>query len=246
MLEQKQAALHPLWHTMPVSEVVIELKTSVDKGISSEDAMYRLKEYGPNQLLKAGKVSIFTLFINQFKNSFILLLLFATVVSGVLGHMVEAVAIGIIIIFTAIFGFIQEWRTEQALEALQKMATPLALVLRDGVEKEIPARDLVVGDIIILSTGDRVPADARLLESMNLKIEESPLTGESVPVEKKSSYLCKENALVGDRRNMVFAGTSVTYGRGRAVVVAIGMYTEFGHIAGLLQGIKREVTPLQN
>lgn len=245
MLEQKQAALHPLWHTMPVSEVVIELKTSVDKGISSEDAMYRLKEYGPNQLLKAGKVSIFTLFINQFKNSFILLLLFATVVSGVLGHMVEAVAIGIIIIFTAIFGFIQEWRTEQALEALQKMATPLALVLRDGVEKEIPARDLVVGDIIILSTGDRVPADARLLESMNLKIEESPLTGESVPVEKKSSYLCKENALVGDRRNMVFAGTSVTYGRGRAVVVAIGMYTEFGHIAGLLQGIKREVTPLQ-
>lgn len=234
-----------IWHTMTVSEVAIELKTSIDKGFTAAEVATRLKEYGANQLLKGERPHTFRLFLNQFKNSFIILLLAAAVVSGFLGHEVEAIAIGIIVFFTAIFGFIQEWRTERALEALQKMATPLALVLRDGVEKEVPAQDLVPGDIIILTTGDRVPADARLVESMNLKIEEAALTGESVPVEKKSSLICKENAVVGDRKNMVFAGTAVTYGRGRAIVVAIGMYTEFGHIAGLLQGIKRDETPLQ-
>lgn len=245
MSEQKQSVESRVWHTMSVSEVAIELKTNIDKGFTAADVLARQKEYGPNQLLGSPREKWYFLFLNQFKNSFIILLLAAAVVSGFLSHAVEAVAIGIIVFFTAIFGFIQEWRTERALEALQKMATPSALVLREGVEKEIPAQELVPGDIIILSTGDRVPADARLIESMNLKIEESPLTGESVPVEKKSSVICKENAVVGDRKNMVFAGTAVTYGRGRAVVVAIGMYTEFGHIAGLLQGIKKEETPLQ-
>lgn len=246
MSDQKSASSsRNLWHTMSVSEVAIELKTNIDMGFSAAEVETRLKEYGSNQLLKAERPHVFRLFFNQFKNSFIILLLGAAVISGVLGHAVEAIAIGIIIFFTAIFGFIQEWRTERALEALQAMSTPLALVLREGVEKEVPARDLVPGDIIILATGDRVPADARLIESMNLKLEEAVLTGESVPVEKKSSLICPENALVGDRRNIVFAGTSVTYGRGRAIVVAIGMYSEFGHIAGLLQGIKREVTPLQ-
>jgi Ca2+-transporting ATPase len=245
MSEQKPSVESRVWHTMSVSEVAIELKTNIDKGFTAADVLARQKEYGPNQLLGSPREKWYFLFLNQFKNSFIILLLAAAVVSGFLSHAVEAVAIGIIVFFTAIFGFIQEWRTERALEALQKMATPSALVLREGVEKEIPAQELVPGDIIILSTGDRVPADARLIESMNLKIEESPLTGESVPVEKKSSVICKENAVVGDRKNMVFAGTAVTYGRGRAVVVAIGMYTEFGHIAGLLQGIKKEETPLQ-
>jgi Ca2+-transporting ATPase len=234
-----------LWHTMSVSEVAIELKTNIDIGFTAGEVETRLKEYGANQLLKADRPHAYRLFLNQLKNSFIILLLGAAILSGVLGHLVEAIAIGVIIFFTAIFGFIQEWRTERALEALQALSTPLALVLRDGVEKEVPARELVPGDIIILATGDRVPADARLIESMNLKVEEAVLTGESVPVEKKSSLICPENAVVGDRRNIVFAGTAVTYGRGRAIVVAIGMYSEFGHIAGLLQGIKREVTPLQ-
>lgn len=245
MSDQKPPAESRIWHTMSVSEVAIELKTNIDMGFTVADVQARQKEYGPNQLLRGARPQWYLLFFNQFKNSFIILLLAAAVVSGVLGHAVEAVAIGIIVFFTAMFGFIQEWRTERALEALQKMATPSALVLREGVEKEIPAQELVPGDIIILSTGDRVPADARLVESMNLKIEESPLTGESMPVEKKSSMVCNENAVVGDRKNMVFAGTAVTYGRGRAIVVAIGMYTEFGHIAGLLEGIKKEETPLQ-
>ncbi|OGH92215.1 MAG: ATPase [Candidatus Magasanikbacteria bacterium RIFOXYD1_FULL_40_23] len=233
------------WHTLSVSEVAIELKTSIDIGFKASEVALRLKEYGPNQLLKIDRPHVIFLLLNQFKNSFIIILMAAAAISGFLGHVVESVAIGIIIFFTAIFGFIQEWRAERALEALQEMSTPLALVLRDGVEKEIPAKELVPGDIIVLSTGDRVPADARLIESMNLKIEESPLTGESVPVEKKASMICPERAVVGDRKNMVFAGTAVTYGRGRAIVVATGMYTEFGHIAGLLQGIKRETTPLQ-
>lgn len=245
MSEQKPPVESRIWHTMAVSEVAIELKTNIDKGFTAADVLARQKEYGPNQLLGSPRQKWYFLFLNQFKNSFIILLLVAAIVSGFLNHAIEAIAIGIIVFFTAIFGFVQEWRTERALEALQKMATPSALVLREGVEKEIPAQELVPGDIIILSTGDRVPADARLIESMNLKIEESPLTGESVPVEKKSSIICKANAVVGDRKNMVFAGTAVTYGRGRAVVVAIGMYTEFGHIAGLLQGIKKEETPLQ-
>ncbi len=245
MSEQKPPVESRIWHTMAVSEVAIELKTNIDKGFTAADVLARQKEYGPNQLLGSPRQKWYFLFLNQFKNSFIILLLIAAIVSGFLNHAIEAIAIGIIVFFTAIFGFVQEWRTERALEALQKMATPSALVLREGVEKEIPAQELVPGDIIILSTGDRVPADARLIESMNLKIEESPLTGESVPVEKKSSIICKANAVVGDRKNMVFAGTAVTYGRGRAVVVAIGMYTEFGHIAGLLQGIKKEETPLQ-
>ena len=245
MPSDKEPKSGNIWHTMSVSEVAIELKTNIDIGFTAKEVETRLKEYGPNQILKINRPPIYSLFIRQFKNSFILILITATILSGVLGHLVEAIAIGIIIFFTALFGFIQEWRTERALEALQKMATPQALVLREGFEKEVPARDLVPGDIIILATGDRVPADARLIESMNLKVEEAVLTGESVPVEKKSSLICPTNALVGDRRNIVFAGTAVTYGRGRAIVVAVGMYTEFGHIAGLLQGIKREVTPLQ-
>lgn len=245
MSDQKPPAENRIWHTMSVSEVAIELKTNIDMGFTAADVIARQKEYGPNQLLKGVRPAWYFLFLNQFKNSFIVLLLVAAIVSGVLGHAVEAVAIGVIVFFTAMFGFVQEWRTERALEALQKMTTPSALVLREGVEKEVSAQELVPGDIIILATGDRVPADARLVESMNLKIEESPLTGESVPVEKKSSVVCKENAVVGDRKNMVFAGTAVTYGRGRAIVVAIGMYTEFGHIAGLLEGIKKDETPLQ-
>ncbi len=241
----KNASGRTPWHTMSVSEVAIELRTSIDIGLTASDVALRIKEYGANQLLAVKHPHFYRLLFKQFKNSFIFLLLLAAALSWFLHHFVEAVAIGIIIFFTVIFGFIQEWRAERALEALQRLATPLAVVLREGLEKEIPAHELAPGDVIILATGDRVPADARLAESINLKIEESPLTGESVPVEKKSSLICGENAVVGDRQNMVFAGTAVTYGRGRAIVVATGMYTEFGHIAGLLQGIKRAPTPLQ-
>ena len=183
--------------------------------------------------------------LSQFKNTLIIVLLVATALSGVLGHEVEAIAIGVIILLAVLLGFIQEYRAERALEALREMAAPLAVVLRDGLEKEIPARELVPGDVVIIVTGDRIPADARLIEAVNLKIEESALTGESLSVGKHGDVTCSEDAAVGDRRNMVFTGTSVTYGRGRAVVVATGMQTEFGRIAGMLSGMKRETTPLQ-
>ncbi|MBI2038124.1 MAG: cation-translocating P-type ATPase [Candidatus Magasanikbacteria bacterium] len=243
--EEKNITNKPMWHTLSVSEVAATLKTNVNSGLSNTDVVKRVKEYGSNTLIKAKRPSACWLLLNQFKNSFIIILLVATILSGFLGHGVEAIAIGIIIFFTVIFGFVQEWRTERALEALQKMATPLALVLRDNVEKEIPSPELVPGDIIILATGDRVPGDARLVEAVNLKAEESALTGESVPTEKDSNIICLANAVVGDRRNMIFAGTAITYGRGRAVVVSTGMTTEFGQIAGLLEEIKREITPLQ-
>ena len=157
----------------------------------------------------------------------------------------EAIAIGVIVLFAVVLGFIQEYRAERALEALREMTAPVATVIRDGAEQELPARELVPGDIIVITTGDLIPADARLIEAVNLKIEEAALTGESVPVEKNSALSLAENAVIGDRRNLIFTGTSATYGRGRAVVVSTGMQTEFGRIARMLQDVKKEITPLQ-
>jgi Ca2+-transporting ATPase len=234
-----------VWHTLSAAAAVAELKTSASVGLSDAEARDRLVRHGPNQLVAAARVSPLALLLSQFKNTLIIVLLVATALSGVLGHEVEAIAIGVIILFAVLLGFIQEYRAERALEALREMAAPLALVLRDGLEKEIPARELVPGDLIILTTGDRIPADARLIEAVNLKVEESALTGESLAVAKHGDALCAEDAALGDRRNMVFSGTIATYGRGRAVVTATGMQTEFGRIAGMLSGMERETTPLQ-
>ncbi len=233
------------WHTKSSQDALAQLKTNTAVGLSDAEAAQRLEQYGYNQLTAQDKISPWALFFNQFKNTLIVILIVATVLSGVLGHAVEAIAIGVIILFAVILGFVQEFRADRALEALKEMAAPLALVFREGAEKEVPARELVPGDVIIISTGDRIPADARLIESVNLKIEEAALTGESVPVEKHAELVVAENAPVGDRRNMVFAGTSASYGRGRAVVVETAMKTEFGRIASLLQSVKKEETPLQ-
>lgn len=162
-----------------------------------------------------------------------------------MGHGVESIVIAIIVLFAVLLGFIQEYRAERAIEALQQMAAPTAAVLRDGQEIRIPARDLVPGDVILLHTGDRIPADARLIEAINLQIEEAALTGESVPVEKHAHPLGRDNLPLGDRKNMVYAGTSATYGRGKALIVATGMRTEFGKIAQMLQTVETVRTPLQ-
>ena len=233
------------WHALTADAAIAALGSNAVVGLSDSEARRRLLKYGPNQLAAAVRPSPFSFFLGQFKNSFIIILLAAAALSGILGHTVEAIAIGVIVFFAVALGFAQEWRAERALEALQELAAPLALALRGGVEREIPARELVPGDIIFLMTGDRIPADARLIDAVNLKIEEAPLTGESVAIEKNSALLFQEGAAVGDRRNMVFAGTTATYGRGRAVVVETGMRTEFGRIAGLIQRVKREITPLQ-
>jgi Ca2+-transporting ATPase len=166
------------------------------------------------------------------------------VLSAVLREVIDATLIAVIVFFACGLGFIQEYRAERAMEALKRMAAPTASVLRDGKETEIPSRELVPGDVILIRTGDRIPADARLIEAVNLKTDEAPLTGESVPVDKMSEPLPGE-VDVGDRRNIVFSGTAAVYGRGTAVVTATGMATEFGKIAGMLQEVKAERTPLQ-
>jgi Ca2+-transporting ATPase len=204
-----------------------------------------MADYGPNELQAAQQVSPWTLLLEQLKNIFVLILFIAVVLSAFLGHRVEAIAISVIVLFAVILGFIQEYRAERAIEALRKMAAPRAAVLRDGEELNIPARELVPGDIILLRAGDRVPADARLIEAVNLQVEEAALTGESVPAEKHIAPLGPGELAVGDRKNMVHAGTLVTYGRGRGVVAATGMQTEFGKIAQMLQTVEIGRTPLQ-
>ena len=232
------------WHVLPVEEVFSQLD-SAPGGLSSDAAAQRLAAYGANELTEAERVSPWWLLLEQFKNVLIVILLVATVLSAFLGHAVEAITIAVIVLFAVILGFTQEFRAERAIQALRRMAAPLASVFRDGREVEVPARDLVPGDVILLRAGDRVPADVRLVEAVNLKIDEAVLTGESLAVEKLTAPLAQRDAPLGDRRNMGFAGTAATYGRGRAVVVATGMRTEFGKIAQLLQTVQTGRTPLQ-
>ncbi len=234
-----------IWHVLN-QDAVFERLNSGPEGLTGVEAAKRLAEVGPNEIQAAKRVSAWAILLEQFKNILILILLGATAISLFLGHGVESIVIAVIVLFAVLLGFIQEYRAERAIEALREMAAPTASVLRDGNETKIPARDLVPGDVIILHTGDRIPADARLLEAVNLQVEESALTGESVPVEKHIQPLSGADLPIGDRRNMVYAGTAVTYGRGRALVVATGMQTEFGKIAQFLQTVESSRTPLQH
>jgi Ca2+-transporting ATPase len=233
------------WYRLSPAEVFEQLGSNADAGLSTGEAQRRLLEYGPNELQRAHHVSAWAVFAAQFKNLLIVILLVAVVLSAILGHVIEAVAIGVIILFAALLGFYQEYRAERALEALQEMAAPTAAVVRDGDEWTIPARDLVPGDIVHLRTGDKIAADARLFEAVNLQLDEAALTGESVPVEKQTAALLDKDLAIADRNNMVYAGTVVTYGRGRAVITATGMKTEFGQIAQSLQTVAPSPTPLQ-
>lgn len=208
-----------LWHTL-VIESSFEQLQSQPGGLTGLEAQKRLEQYGPNELQASRRISPWEILLEQFKNVLILILLGATAISLFLGHGVESIVIAVIVLFAVGLGFVQEYRAERAIEALKQMAAPTAAVLRDGVEVKIPARDLVPGDVVILHTGDRVPADGRLLEAVNLQVEEAALTGESVPVEKHVRTLENEDLAIGDRKNMVYAGTAVTYGRGKALVAA--------------------------
>jgi Ca2+-transporting ATPase len=239
-LESEPAAS---WHTLTVEETFNRLKSSAN-GLTDDEAARRLDEFGPNEVQAAGRVSGLSILLEQFKNVLIIILLLATALSAFLGHGVEAIAITVIVLFAVLLGFIQEYRAERAIEALREMAAPNATVIRAGRENRVPARDLVPGDVILLATGDRVPADARLTEVVNLQTVEAPLTGESAPVEKHANPL-KDQLPTADRKNIAFAGTAATYGRGRAVVVATGMTTEFGKIARMLQEVETVKTPLQ-
>lgn len=234
----------PVWHTLTTEESFESLESS-PSGLSSEEVARRQEEFGPNELQAQARVSPWTILLEQFKNVLIIILLLATALSAFLGHGVEAIAITVIVLFAVILGFIQEFRAERAIEALREMAAPSATVIRDGRDQRVPARELVPGDLVVLSTGDKVPADARLTEAVNLQTVEAALTGESAPVEKHSNALPEEALPTGDQRNMAFAGTAVTYGRGRALIVATGMSTEFGKIARMLEEVDTAKTPLQ-
>ena len=235
----------PAWHVLEVEEVAHRLRTSTAVGLGGADAARLLSEHGPNELDATRGVPPWRLLLEQLKNVLILILLAAVVLSAVLGHAAEAVVVTVIVLFAVVLGFVQEYRAERAIEALRELAAPTATVLRDGDEREVAAREVVPGDLVVLAAGDKVPADARLVEAVNLQVDEAALTGESMPVEKTTTALGADDVAVGDRTNSVFAGTSVTYGRGRALVVATGMATEFGRIAHLLQAIEPAKTPLQ-
>lgn len=232
------------WHTLSTA-AVLERLAAAEGGLSGEEARRRLREHGPNELVASRRMSPLRLLAAQFKNVLILILLVAVGLSAFLGHTLEAVVISVILLFAALLGFVQEYRAERAIEGLRRMAAPVATALRDGDEQDVAARELVPGDVVRLEAGDRVPADARVLEAVNLKVEEAALTGESLPVTKASEPLAGVDLAIGDRKNMVYAGTTVSYGRGSVIVVETGMRTEFGTIARLLQNVESRRTPLQ-
>jgi Ca2+-transporting ATPase len=241
---EKPVEAQPAWYSLSPEAALQRLSSSAE-GLSESEARHRLQTHGPNELPAAGGLTAWSILLAQFANLLILILLLATGISAFLGHVVESIAIAVIVLFAILLGFVQEYRAERALEALRRMAAPTALVQRDGREHQIPARELVPGDIILLIAGSRVPADARLIETANLRINESALTGESLPVEKQSAPVAQAQSAVGDRRSMAHAGTDVGYGRGKGLVVATGMHTEFGQVTGMLQQVSRRSTPLQ-
>lgn len=232
------------WYLKNIDTTIKELRSSYD-GISSKEAKTRLRQYGPNALEEKKKKTPFMMFLDQFRDFMILVLIAAAIVSGIIGEATDTIAIIVIVTLNAIIGFLQEYRAEKAMAALKKMAAPFATVIRDGMPLNIPASQLVPGDIVILEAGKVVPADMRLIETVQLKIEEASLTGESVPVEKHTGTLRDEHIPLGDRKNMAYKGTFVTYGRGKGIVVNTGMNTEIGKIATMLQEEEDVKTPLQ-
>ncbi len=232
------------WHAVEADAVLKALGTDAAKGLSQTEAQHRLAEYGPNELKKEEKASPWSLFFSQFKNVLIIILLVAVALSVAIGEVIDAAIIAVIVVFSALLGFFQEYKAEKALEALKKMLSPTSSVLRDGQELEILSSELVPGDIVLLEAGDRIPADARLVEVPTLKCDEAALTGESMPVSKSIAVLPEETTL-GERRNLVFAGTVVTYGRARAAILTTGMNTEFGRIAQEVGGGEQKKTPLE-
>jgi Ca2+-transporting ATPase len=241
---QPADAAVPPWHTLSVDDALTRLRSG-SRGLSHPDAIGRLAVHGPNELQSLGGESAWQILVAQFRNALILILLSATVVSGFLGHVLEAVVITVIVLLAVLLGFVQEYRAGRALEALRKMAAPVARVLRDGDEAVMAAREVVPGDVLVLRAGDRVPADTRLLQAVNLTVDEGALTGESEPVQKSVPPIDDPGLPLGDRRNMTYAGTLVVYGRGQGLVVSTGMSTEFGRIARLVESVEVAPTPLQ-
>ncbi len=240
------------WFSKTVDETVNELKTNEESGLTTEEVNTRKEKYGLNELAKKKKKSTFVKFLEQFKDFMIIVLIISAIISGIVGvkqeglsGMTDTIIILVVIIANAIIGVLQENKAEKSLEALQKLSSHVAKVMRNGKLLTIPSRELVPGDVVILETGDYVPADLRIIEAVNLKAQESALTGESVPVEKMAARIEDEKVGIGDRINMLFASSLITYGRGKAIVVETGMNTEVGKIANIINSAEEGETPLQ-
>jgi Ca2+-transporting ATPase len=233
------------WYQLGTEEVLQEFKTDPVNGLSADEAARRLEQYGPNELVEEGAKSPWRILWDQMRELMVVILIIAAAVSILLGEYSDAVIILAIVVLNAVIGFSQEYRAEQAIAALKKLSVPTVQVKRDGHTVEISSLNLVPGDIVRLETGGLIPADGRVIDEANLKIEEAALTGESEAVEKTTKALSGEDLTIGDRKNMVFMGTVATYGRGTAVITETGMKTELGNIADLIQGVESEQTPLQ-
>ena len=237
------------FYQQSVADVVEQLRTNLDNGLSTEEAQRRLKEGGYNEFKRQKHTSLLQKFVAQFKSFMILVLIVAAIISGVTGYMngegiTDAIIILVIIVINAIIGVLQEAKAEKSLAALEKLSAPHCKVVRNGEVVVVESRELVVGDVVVVETGDSIPADLRLTEATNLKIQEASLTGESLPVEKSCESIAEE-VPIGDRTNMAFASSSVTYGRGRGVVVATGEQSEVGKIASMIQSVPDMKTPMQ-
>ena len=237
--------LNEFWYAISSAKVISTLEVNREHGLSAAEVENRINSYGKNELQEAPRTSIWVRIYEQFANFLVILLLVAAVISAVLGDWVEAAAIMTIVLLNAALGVVQESRAEESLAALKKMASPDANVLREGHRQAIPAREVVPGDIVFLEAGNYVPADVRLVETINLRIEEAALTGESVAVTKNAQLELEEDAALGDRKTMAYTGTVVSYGRGVGVVTNTGMSTEIGQIATMLQAVEEGDTPLQ-
>jgi len=233
------------WHVLSSSDVARQLTVDLQTGLSAEKVARRLSRYGPNAIQEHRARSPWRMLLDQFTDFMILVLIAAAIISGLIGEPPDAIAIMVIVLLNGMIGFVQEYRAERAIAALKLLAAPNAKVLREGKQATIPASQLVPGDVVVLEAGDGVPADVRLIEAVQLKVEEAALTGESVPVEKQARPLTEVELPLGDRLNMAYKGTLVTYGRGAGLVVATGMTTELGKIATLLREEEEVKTPLQ-
>ncbi|HSA89661.1 MAG TPA: HAD-IC family P-type ATPase, partial [Burkholderiales bacterium] len=232
-------------HAKRVDDVVATLRAHLDHGLTSEQARERLQKFGPNELTEKPRPGFLQLLWDQFNNYLVIILIIAALISLALGEWVDSIAIMCIVVLNAVVGVIQESKAEQALAALKKMAAPNAQAMRDGHQVTVPGRELVPGDLVLLEAGNYVPADLRLVSSVNLKVEEASLTGESVPVEKNAAAMLDKEIPLGDRKNSAFMSTMVTYGRGKGLVTGTGMNTQIGMIAEMIQSYEDEDTPLQ-
>ncbi|MBI6021876.1 calcium-transporting P-type ATPase, PMR1-type [Clostridium perfringens] len=234
-----------MWYKKSKNEILKELDVDEKNGLSSTEALRRLEKYGKNKLETKKKKTLFKQFLSQLKDVMIYILIIAAIISAFLGEISDALIILLVIIINAVIGVIQESKAEKALDALKELSTPKALVKRDGSLKEILSEDIVPGDIVIIDAGRYIPGDLRLIDTANLKIEESAFTGESVPSEKDASFLPDKEIPIGDQNNMAFMSTLATYGRGVGVVVGTGMNTEIGKIAKMIEQEENDETPLQ-